>query len=98
MIYGFGCVLITRLQNTEYPHHKQLLPTIREMIRHDRLRMFYLGLAPLMINAAILSIALYAAVFTKRTFVAELKRQERREFFETIDWTQPEKIKEDDLK
>ena len=59
--------------------------------------MFYLGLAPALISASILMAASTAAVFAKRTYVAELQRKEKQEFFQSIDWTQPEKITESSL-
>lgn len=97
LIYGATCVLITRIQNTDYPHHKSMRLTLAEMIKHDSPRMFYLGLAPLLMSVGILTVASAAAVFVKRTYIAELQKKEKREFFQSIDWTQPEKITESDL-
>ena len=90
-------VLITRIQNTDYPYHKSVRLTLAEMVKHDRFRMFYLGLTPALISAGVLMAASTAAVFAKRTYVAELGRKEKQEFFQSIDWTQPEKITESGL-
>ena len=51
-----------------------------------------------MISMTILMVASFAAVFAKKVYLYEVNKQERRDFFKSIDWTQPEKIKDEDIK
>lgn len=74
--------------------------TLKEMFTNDmrRFRVLYQGLAPLMISMSILMVASFAAVFAKKIFLFEVRKQEKRDFFKSIDWTQPEKIKDEDIR
>ena len=51
-----------------------------------------------MISMSILMVASFAAVFAKKIFLFEVRKQEKRDFFKSIDWTQPEKIKDEDIR
>ena len=51
-----------------------------------------------MISMSILMVASFAAVFAKKVFFFEVRKQEKRDFFKSIDWTQPEKIKDEDIR
>ena len=59
--------------------------------------MVYLGLTPLVVSMGILMLTSFMAVFAKKTFVTEINKKEKRDFFAKIDWTQPEKIKNEDI-
>ena len=50
-------------------------------------------LAIFTINAAACS----AAIFAKSVFLVEARRQEKREFFKSIDWTKPEKVTKEEI-
>lgn len=56
---GVTSIIVVRLQNLDYPNHAQLLKTMKEIVRNDliRLRLLYLGVAPLAISMCILALA-----------------------------------------
>ena len=62
------------------------------MMKYDNFRISYMGLAPAVVSMGILIYASFLAVLAKKTYLLEARQQERREFFKSIDWSQPEKI------
>jgi len=90
-------VLVIRVQNIDYPYHGSVRQTMRELFRFDTFRIFYMGMAPVMVGAAILMGSFSAAIFANKLYMADVRMQEKREFFKSIDWTQPEKIKDEDV-
>ena len=90
-------MLITRVQNMDYPYHKSVRLTLAEMFKNDFPIIFYLGLTPMLTHAGILMAASYTADYVKETYVAKLRRKEKQELFQSIDLTQPEKITESSL-
>ena len=56
-----------------------------------------MGLTPLVVSMGILMLTSFMAVFAKKAFVTEINKKEKRDFFSKIDWTQPEKIKNEDI-
>ena len=56
-----------------------------------------MGLVPLMVSMFVLMGATFTAVYAKKLFVHEVNRKHKMEIFENIDWTQPDKIKDEDI-
>ena len=69
------------------------------MSRSDgrRLRLIHMGLVPLMVSMFVLMGATFTAVYAKKLFINEVNRKHKLEIFEKIDWTQPDKIKDEDI-
>lgn len=57
----------------DYPYHGSVRHTLKEIFKNDltRGRMFYMGIAPLMVGMTVVAGAVFASIFVKKLYVAK---------------------------